>query len=824
MVSLSHLKFTSAAEYLGHKDYKGCWIDQDHERDLDGVTKDFGKEMTPDKCFKFCSDRGYKFAGLENEHLCSCDNEFGKYGLVGSADCNCPCMGDPQERCGCELRQKVYQLDVVQTNQKKYFGDYHYKGCYVDDLNKRDLSGSAKMFPSMDLDKCFDFCNINGFKYAGLQNKTFCYCGNSYGSYSSLPSVACECPCSASDLKTCGCELTNRVFELSAFKHYEKPSCARKGLKCGCWGDPHCYTFDKMPFSFMGACKYDLVSTNCHGSLLPSNLVQFEVRQGQEKRSGFPGGSFVEYLEIEVLGKIYKFFKSNSHNKFVFTVDGLSAMQPYKDESRGITVIGTWVYMIFNSDFGLKVLWDGSNTRAQVTLCSAYAGHTCGLCGNGDGKRDNEFTDRIGNPVDVNTGGKWTRHYNWGSQWKSLIQHGEIDQDGNWCNNTLMAPPDCKNEKKYENAYEYCGIMKNMSMTTGPWAQCLMHMDLETAYSYIEGCTMDMCMSEGNATEQHLLLCEAYDDFNIACQEEDPEWHANWRTATGCELKCPANQTYAIRRECPKTCTDPEGKLCDHVKWVEGCYCSDGLVMDADGKCISFKECGCPLNDTIIPVGEVVISADCSALYLCKRPGSDPKLYNEKACSPHAYCLKVNNSPVCKCREGYTGDGYTCAPISRCNANYCYGFGDPHYRTEYGRNIELNNTCSYILATDAMAFVQPTFTIIVDHEDRYNNDLAYMRTIRITLGANEYSIGRNFRVNGARVPLPYKGEDFSVVQSGVYIKFDHPNFIVEFDGITMLKLRVCASTHFGICHLQNDNTIQYPFKEFLARDSECDIY
>ena len=59
-------------------------------------------------------------------------------------------------------------------------------------------------------------------------------------------------------------------------------------------------------------------------------------------------------------------------------------------------------------------------------------------------------------------------------------------------------------------------------------------MDLETAYSYIEGCTMDMCMSEGNATEQHLLLCEAYDDFNIACQEEDPEWHANWRTATGC--------------------------------------------------------------------------------------------------------------------------------------------------------------------------------------------------------------------------------------------------------------------------------------------------
>ncbi|RMZ94204.1 Latrophilin 1, partial [Brachionus plicatilis] len=41
-----------------------------------------------------------------------------------------------------------------------------------------------------------------------------------------------------------------------------------KSLKCGCWGDPHCTTFDKAKFDFMGKCKYDLVSTDCYNQSL----------------------------------------------------------------------------------------------------------------------------------------------------------------------------------------------------------------------------------------------------------------------------------------------------------------------------------------------------------------------------------------------------------------------------------------------------------------------------------------------------------------------------------------------------------------------------
>ena len=35
-----------------------------------------------------------------------------------------------------------------------------------------------------------------------------------------------------------------------------------------CWGDPHCSTFDKAKFDFMGRCKYQLVSTDCYNKTL----------------------------------------------------------------------------------------------------------------------------------------------------------------------------------------------------------------------------------------------------------------------------------------------------------------------------------------------------------------------------------------------------------------------------------------------------------------------------------------------------------------------------------------------------------------------------
>ncbi|RMZ98161.1 c-binding -like [Brachionus plicatilis] len=46
-----------------------------------------------------------------------------------------------------------------------------------------------------------------------------------------------------------------------------------KILTCGCWGDPHCTTFDYARFDFMGKCKYELVTTKCFNQILCSIFI-----------------------------------------------------------------------------------------------------------------------------------------------------------------------------------------------------------------------------------------------------------------------------------------------------------------------------------------------------------------------------------------------------------------------------------------------------------------------------------------------------------------------------------------------------------------------
>lgn len=155
-------------------------------------------------------------------------------------------------------------------------------------------------------------------------------------------------------------------------------------LTCGCWGDPHCHTFDKAKFDFMGACKYDLVSTDCFGSQLPSDLVPFSIRQQQEKRAKKNGVSFVNSVEINVFGNIYRLMRRVKGSKIPpFSINGLPSYQPFTSE--GVRIYKAGRNLIFSADFGLTVTWDG-NHRAEVALCDAYANFTCGLCGNADGK------------------------------------------------------------------------------------------------------------------------------------------------------------------------------------------------------------------------------------------------------------------------------------------------------------------------------------------------------------------------------------------------------------------------------------------------------
>ena len=58
-------------------------------------------------------------------------------------------------------------------------------------------------------------------------------------------------------------------------KHIKSKLSAGHGT-CRCAGDPHCYSTDGRPMSFMGACQYTLIRDGCEGGA-PTGDKTFEV-------------------------------------------------------------------------------------------------------------------------------------------------------------------------------------------------------------------------------------------------------------------------------------------------------------------------------------------------------------------------------------------------------------------------------------------------------------------------------------------------------------------------------------------------------------------
>ena len=96
-------------------------------------------------------------------------------------------------------------------------------------------------------------------------------------------------------------------------------------------------------------------------------------------------------------------------------MDGNAKSAPYED-SNGCKIFLSGNSLSFTTKFGLSVVWDGQS-KANVVLCDAYASFVCGLCGNGDKNKTNDYVDRYDVDVEL-TGTKYTKYYAWGNKWR----------------------------------------------------------------------------------------------------------------------------------------------------------------------------------------------------------------------------------------------------------------------------------------------------------------------------------------------------------------------------------------------------------------------
>ncbi|PAA76389.1 hypothetical protein BOX15_Mlig023885g1 [Macrostomum lignano] len=92
-------------------------------------------------------------------------------------------------------------------------------GCFADRI-ERDLDGYELRSAGIHVKNCLRLCTIKKFRYAGMQARDWCHCGNSYGRYGQVADSECKLKCSGNIWKdnywvsggTCGGHWRNEVY------------------------------------------------------------------------------------------------------------------------------------------------------------------------------------------------------------------------------------------------------------------------------------------------------------------------------------------------------------------------------------------------------------------------------------------------------------------------------------------------------------------------------------------------------------------------------------------------------------------------------------
>lgn len=253
-------------------------------------------------------------------------------------------------------------------------------------------------------------------------------------------------------------------------------------------------------------------------------------------------------------------------------------------------------------DFGLRVTYD-LVYHVTITLPGNYRGRTCGLCGNFNNNKTDEFQlpDGIISKDSQAFGAAWKVHV-----------PGVVCDDG--CSGDLCPKCDSSDKAAIEAK---CAIITN---PTGPFAAC--HDVIDPA-SYFRDCVYDVCLAKGDQS----MLCHSIAAYMLDCQDFGAKIQ-DWRSPSLCRESAHFYQllyteifisSFTVRTTpnccylfiafpcssgshydtCVLPCTSPCPGLAETVTCtttcVEGCACDKGYHYNGTG-CVPFDQCSCYYN------------------------------------------------------------------------------------------------------------------------------------------------------------------------------------------------------------------------------------
>ena len=263
--------------------------------------------------------------------------------------------------------------------------------------------------------------------------------------------------------------------------------------QCSTWGQTHYRTFDGKHFDFLGKCTYALAKDCQPGS------DQFSVHVENDRACSDGAGSCARAVVLYVDSKVYRV--ATGH---VTTVNGKLVSLPLKEAGVTITKILSYVVVRALGD-DLEIKFDG-DTSIYVALAGKFKNKTCGLCGNFNAVRRDDFKMASGLQA------KTTNDF--GNCW-AMPKSGEscaivTEEPADICQNAGGAIRDAARRMcsvLLEDAFQPCHSKVNPS-------------------DFLKKCEADVCSC--NFTQHSGCACAALTQYSRACA--NMKVTMNWRT------------------------------------------------------------------------------------------------------------------------------------------------------------------------------------------------------------------------------------------------------------------------------------------------------
>ncbi|KAI3358666.1 hypothetical protein L3Q82_015078, partial [Scortum barcoo] len=480
-------------------------------------------------------------------------------------------------------------------------------------------------------------CNV-GFLLSGAECVPAAQCGcTSEGKYYQhgqvfYPDALCQKECTCNSTVQCK-QSPCGPYEKCEMKNFVR-SCQPLGKGvCSIYGDPHYDTFDNTTYDFQGTCTY-VAAEGCH--LSGTRLTNFSVAVENEKwyrLSNNPKVSVAKLVAVQVYGNILV-LRRNEVN--MVWVNGVLLSLPLDLNHGAVKVYQEGENDVIMTDFGLRVTYD-LVYHVTVTVPGNYRGRTCGLCGNFNNDKSDEFQL---------PGGIATKDIRaFGAAWKVPVP-GVVCEDG--CSGDLC--PKCDDSEKAALEAK-CSIITDPK---GPFAAC--HDVIDPA-SYFRNCVYDVCMAKGDQS----ILCHSISSYVLDCQDFGAQIK-NWRSPSFCPFTCSPNSHYET---CAMPCTSPCPGLRDiatcTTTCVEGCVCDKNYFYNGTG-CVPFDQCSCYYKGETYKIGETIITDDCHRINTCQTSGV--VLSKDMTCDPNESCLVKNGKMGCYLQQCSLGSNGTFTPFS----------------------------------------------------------------------------------------------------------------------------------------------------------------